>query len=55
MKLNFVKFTLPENAIRRLFSHHKIKTALEDGIRPGTEMKKNRSVEETKREEEIKL
>ena len=27
---------LPENAIRGLLSHHKIKTALEDGVRPGT-------------------
>lgn len=31
----------PENAVGGLFSHHKIKTALEDGVRPGTGMKKN--------------
>lgn len=36
----FVRLLLPENAIRRLFSHHKIKTALEDGVRPGTGRKK---------------
>lgn len=40
IKQSFVKFPLPENAIRGLFSHHKIKTALEDGVRPGTGMKK---------------
>lgn len=40
IKQSFVKFPLPENAIRGLFPHHEIKTALEDGVRPGTGMKK---------------
>lgn len=40
IKQSFVKFPLPENAIRGLFSHHKIKTTLEDSVRPGTGMKK---------------
>lgn len=52
----FVWFPLPENAIRRLFSHHKIKTTLEDGVRPGTGMKKRTDQRQTpKRQERIKV
>lgn len=43
-----MKFPLPENAIRRLFPHHKIKPTLEDGVRPGTGMKR-KIREETKK------
>lgn len=54
-KTKFCEVLLPENAIRGLFSHHKIKTALEDGVRPGTSMKKeNRSEGETKKTRENK-
>lgn len=56
---SFVKFSLPENAIRGLFSHHKIKTALEDGVRPGTGMKnrKEKRIDQRNRKkgERIKL
>lgn len=50
------KFLLPENAIRRLFPHHKIKTTLEDGVRPGTGMKRKTDQRGDKeRQERIKL
>lgn len=56
MKQSFVKSPLPENAIRRLLPHHKIKPTLEDGVRPGTGMKKKRDQRaDKKRQERIKL
>lgn len=52
----FVRFPLPENAIRRLFSHHKIKPTLEDGVRPGTGMKKRIDHRQRqKRQEKMKV
>lgn len=53
---SFVKFLLPKNAIRRLFPHHKIKPTLEDGVRPGTGMRKKTDQRgDKKRQERIKL
>lgn len=52
VKSSYVKFLSPENAIRGLFSHHKIKTTLEDGVRPGTGMKKR--IDQKERQERQK-
>lgn len=52
----FVKFALPENAIRGLFSHHKIKTTLKYGVRPGPgRVKRIDQRKRQKRGERIKL
>lgn len=51
-----MKFLLPKNAIRRLLPHHKIKPTLEDGVRPGTGMRKKTDQRgDKKRQERIKL